>query len=57
MFKRTIGRRGIKPFIIGALSFAAPFAAAQVAPDADSRAEVELPKRRPRVPKSINCAR
>ena len=28
MFKRTIGRRGIKPFIIGALSFAVPFAAA-----------------------------
>jgi hypothetical protein len=38
MFKRTIGRRGIKPFIIGALSFAVPFAAAQtpVASDADS---------------------
>jgi hypothetical protein len=39
MFKRTILRRGIKPFIIGALSFAVPFAAGQtpVAPDADSR--------------------
>jgi len=39
MFKRTIGRRGIKPFIIGALSFAVPFAVAQtpVASDADSR--------------------
>jgi hypothetical protein len=41
MFKRTIGRRGIKPFIIGALSFAVPFAAAQtpVASDADSHAK------------------
>jgi hypothetical protein len=39
MFMRTIGRRGIKPFIIGALSFAVPFAAGQapVASDADSR--------------------
>ena len=38
MFKRTIGRRGIKPFIIGALSFAVPFAVGQtpVASDADS---------------------
>jgi hypothetical protein len=39
MFMRTIGRRGIKPFIIGALSFAVPFAAGQapIASDADSR--------------------
>jgi hypothetical protein len=39
MFKRTIGGCGIKPFIIGALSFAVPFAAGQtpVAPDAGSR--------------------
>ena len=39
MFKRTIGRRGIKPFIIGALSFAVPLAVGQtpVASDVDSR--------------------
>ena len=39
MFKRTIGRCGIKPFIVGALSFAVPFAVGQapVASDADSR--------------------
>ena len=38
MFMRTIGRRGVKPFIICALSFAAPLAAGEtpVAPDAGS---------------------
>jgi hypothetical protein len=40
MFKRTTGRRGINPFIIGALSFAVPFAVAQtpVASDAPKTA-------------------
>ncbi len=53
MFMRTIGRGGIKPFIVCALSFAVPFAVGQtpVASDGDSHAKpaTEAPASNPEI--------